>query len=45
VWLGRTRPHQLRRAGALLAAGEAEPPSQRDAEGETPSGCLPVLVL
>src|SRR5437763_15993667 len=26
VWLARTRPHELRRAGALLAAGEAERP-------------------
>jgi hypothetical protein len=29
VWLSRTRPHQLRRAGSLLAASEAEPTPPR----------------
>jgi amino acid transporter len=29
LWLARARPHELRRAGALLAAGEAEPAAPR----------------
>ena len=37
VWLGRTRPHQLQRAGALLSAAGAE------TEAEAPPHCLPAL--